>query len=211
MSDMYVVFDMHEIMSSIPHVTAECRWSAERAGQRWAQETQEKLEAGLEIWRDLMSLADRDMKIVCSADNAKLFGIAIEALEEGKIRDCLLMHTCEGTLERLGCDISGDDIENIFLKLEYVTPDIRVIRVMCTILGLCCEYASQTQGYPFALLAYLLWWAGKFDAAYEYVGKALERDSSNSLASLLLCVIEAGVVPPWLARKCGAFHSKALE
>lgn len=200
--------DTYVISCDIPTVTEEDKRRAEEAGKQWKEETRDKLEAGLEVWNRLV---DPGMEVTCAQESAELFGIAIAALEEGKVRDCLLMHACEGTLEKLGEDVSPDYIEETFLKLEQAVPDTGDVRMMCSILARCCAYASAEQGYPFALLAYLLWWAGKFRSAYRYVGEALERDSCNSLGSLLARVLDVGVMPPRLARKCGTFHSKALE
>ena len=208
MSDTYFTYRNQEIAVEIPSVTEEDKRKAECAGTQWAEQTKEKLEAGLEVWTKLV---DPGVEIVCAQENAELFGIAIEALEEGKVRDCLLMHACEGTLAELRRSTSSNYIEDTFLKLEHTTPHADSVRVMCALFAYCCAYASAKQGYPFALLAYLLWWTGKFRSAYEYVDKALERDCHNSLGALLLRVLEAGVMPPWLARKCGSFHIQALE
>lgn len=208
MSDTYFTHRKQEITVEIPSVTECDKRKAECAGAQWAEQTKEKLEAGLEVWTRLV---DTSVETACAQGSAELFGIAIEALEEGKLRDCLLMHACEGTLSELRCDTSSNYIEDTFLKLEHTTPNVDSIRAMCILFGYCCGYANAKQGYPFALLAYLLWWTGKFRSAYEYVEKALERDSNNSLGALLFRVLEAGVIPPWMARKCGSFHINALE
>lgn len=204
MSDMCALVE-------IPSISEEDRCKAEQAGRQWAQETQNKLKTGVDIWNKLVGSVGEEADVTLIQGNAELVGMAIEALEEGALRDCILMHTCEGTLAHLGQDVSADYIEETFLKLEQTTPDMKDVAVMLRLLGLCCAYASGNQGYPFALVAYLLWWTGKFRSAYDCIKEALERDSSNSLASLLSRVLGVGVLPPRLARKCGGFHMRALE
>ncbi|MBR6458801.1 MAG: DUF4192 family protein [Actinomycetaceae bacterium] len=200
--------DTYVISCDISTVTDNDKRRAEEAGKQWEEKTRDTLDEGLHVWSQLV---DQGVEVVCAQESPELFGIAIAALEEGKVRDCLLMHACEGTLEKLGDSASPEYIEETFLKLEQAVPDMGDMKVMCDLLKRCCSYAGAKQGYPFALLAYLLWWTGKFRSAYEYVDEALERDSRNSLACLLSHVLDVGVMPPWLARKCGTFHSKALE
>lgn len=208
MSTKYATVEQQKSVVETMSVTEESKRRAEEAGKQWVQETKDTLKEGIKIWNRLVNT---DIDAVNTQEQIELFGIANATLKEGKIRDCLLMHACEGTLEKLGESISTDYIEETFLKLEQTTPSMRDIRTMSTILEVCCVYASQEQGYPFALMAYLLWWRGKFHSANDYVLQALERDSSNSLGCLLARVLGAGVVPPWLARECGSFHIQALE
>ena len=205
---MSEIVDAYGLSCGVLVITEHDRHRAERAGKQWAEETKEKLGAGLEVWTRLV---DTGLDVEGVKENAELFGMALASLEEGKLRDCLLMHACEGTLEKLGENASPDYSEETFLKLEHTAPDGEDIKTMCSLLAVCCAYANAEQGYPFALMAYLLWWTGKFHSAYEYVDKALERDLHNSLASLLSRVLGAGVMPPWLARECGGFHILALE
>ena len=211
MSEISQALDMCEVFCEIPFVPEDGKCAAQEAGKRWKEETRNRLDAGFEVWKRLVTSLNASTEMSYSVDRAELLGKALVALEEGQLRDCILMHACEGTLKNLGKRTSADSIEETFLKLEHARPHMDDIQTMCTILGLCCGYADRSQGYPFALMAYLLWWTGKFHASHDYVTKALERDPSNSLGALLSRVLEVGVLPPWLSRQCGSFHIPSLE
>lgn len=212
MSQTSVSLGECEALSQIPFVNKEYRQAAEKAGKQWAANTERKIDEGINAWNELMCFIDDNGEAeMFSNEAAHVFGVAIAALDEGRVRDEILMHTCEGTLEGLGSKMSSKYVEDTFMKLEQCVPDIDAIYTMCRILRLCCAYAAETQGYPFALMAYLLWWAGQYQYVVEYIGESLKRDRSNSLAGLLCRIVNIGIAPPWLECECGSLHTHCVE